>query len=44
MTARYSIEAPFPPDHPIPPPELFPDKLAYVVRQEGGTRALHVTR
>ncbi|WP_294196891.1 hypothetical protein [uncultured Sphingomonas sp.] len=34
LAARYGVEAPFPPDHTIPPPELFPDKPAYVVRQQ----------
>ena len=44
LAARYGIEAPFPPDHTIPSPELFPDKPAYVVRQEDGARTLDVMR
>ncbi|MEG8039998.1 SOS response-associated peptidase family protein [Sphingomonas sp. LR60] len=40
LAARYGIEAPFPPDHTIPPPELFPDKPAFVVRQEAEERML----
>ncbi|MEG8040347.1 SOS response-associated peptidase family protein [Sphingomonas sp. LR60] len=40
LAARYGIEAPFPPDHTIPPPELFPDKPAFVVRQQGDSRVL----
>jgi len=39
---RYGVASPFPPDLTIPPPELFPDKPAYVVRQENGARALDV--
>jgi putative SOS response-associated peptidase YedK len=38
LAARYGIASPFPPDLTIPPPELFPKKPAYVVRQEGGAR------
>lgn len=44
LAARYGVEAPFTPDHTIPPPELFPDKPAYVVRQEGGARTLDIMR
>ncbi len=44
LAARYGVEAPFPPDYTIPPPELFPDKPAYVVRQEDGARTLDVMR
>ena len=40
LAARYGVEAPFPPDHTIPPAELFPDKPACVVRQEDGDRTL----
>ncbi|MEH3105491.1 MAG: SOS response-associated peptidase family protein [Sphingomonas phyllosphaerae] len=40
LAARYGVEAPFPPDHTIPPPELFPDKPAFVVRQKGASRVL----
>ncbi|VXC90945.1 SOS response-associated peptidase [Sphingomonas sp. 8AM] len=38
LAARYGITAPFPPDHTIPPPELFPEKPAWVVRDEDGVR------
>ena len=44
LTARYGVEAPFPPDHTIPPLELFPDKPAYVMRQQDGSRTLDVMR
>lgn len=44
LAARYGVVAPFPPDHTIPPLELFPDKPAYVVRQEDGARTLDVMR
>lgn len=40
LAARYGVEAPFPPDHTIPPPELFPDKPAFVVRQHDNRRML----
>ncbi len=42
LAQRYGVASPFPPDLTIPPPELFPDKPAYVVRQENGARALDV--
>ncbi len=42
LAARYGIAAPFPPDHTIPPPELFPEKPAWVVRDDDGARALDV--
>ena len=44
LAARYGVEAPYPEDLTIPPPELFPDKPAYVVRQADGGRALDVMR
>lgn len=40
LAARYGVQAPFPPDHTIPPPELFPDKPAFVVRQQDDGRVL----
>ncbi|WP_281252581.1 SOS response-associated peptidase [Sphingomonas dokdonensis] len=40
LAARYGIVSPYPEDLTIPPPELFPDKLAYVVRDQGGARIL----
>lgn len=38
LAARYGIAAPFPPDHTIPPPELFPEKPAWVIRDHDGAR------
>lgn len=40
LAARYGVAAPFPPDRTISPPELFPDKPAYVVRHENGAQVL----
>lgn len=40
LAVRYGVETPFPPDLDVPPPELFPDKLAYVVRREDGARIM----
>lgn len=40
LAARYGIVLPYPADLTVPPPELFPDKPAYVVREQGGTRIL----
>ncbi len=40
LAARYGIVSPYPDDLTIPPPELFPDKPAYVVRETGGERIL----
>jgi putative SOS response-associated peptidase YedK len=40
LAQRYGITTPYPPDLTLPPPELFPDRPAYVVRQEGGSRIL----
>ena len=42
LAARYGVEAPYPEDLDLPPPELFPDKPAYVVRRADGARALDV--
>ncbi len=44
VAARYGFDVLYPPDLDIPPPELFPDKAAYVVRQEDGARTLDVMR
>lgn len=44
VAARYGLDVLYPPDLDIPPPELFPDKAAYVVRQEDGARKLDVMR
>lgn len=40
IAARYGIALPYPDDLTIPPPELFPKRPAYVVRDEAGRRAL----
>lgn len=44
LAERYGVETPFPPDLSIPPPELFPDTPAYVVRQRGDARVIDVMR
>jgi putative SOS response-associated peptidase YedK len=41
MLARYGVEA-FEEPQTLPPPELFPKKLAYVVRSQGGSRIVDV--
>lgn len=40
LAARYGVDVPFPPDLDVPPPELFPKKLAWTIRQEAGARAV----
>jgi putative SOS response-associated peptidase YedK len=40
LAARYGIVSPYPEDLTIPPGELFPDKPAYVVREQDGARIL----
>lgn len=42
LATRYGVAVPFPPDLTIPPPELFPKRAAWVVREEAGQRALDV--
>ncbi|TVV69838.1 SOS response-associated peptidase [Sphingomonas solaris] len=42
VAARYGIALPYPDDLTIPPPELFPKRPAYVIRDEAGQRALDV--
>lgn len=42
LAQRYGVATPFPPDLTIPPPELFPKRMAWVVRQEEGARMLDV--
>jgi putative SOS response-associated peptidase YedK len=42
VARRYGVEPPYPEDLSEPPPELFPDKPAMVVREEGGRRVLDV--
>lgn len=44
LALRYGTTVPYPEDLTIPPPELFPDKPAYVVRAEDGERRLDVVR
>lgn len=40
LAARYGVEPIYREDESYPPPELFPKKLAYVVREIDGTRTL----
>ena len=40
--AAHGITAPYPEDVTLPPPEPFPKRLAYVVREHEGARALDV--
>ncbi|WP_082441958.1 SOS response-associated peptidase [Sphingomonas sp. Leaf33] len=42
LARRYGIEVPYPEDESYPPGELFPDKPAWVVREEEGRRILDV--
>lgn len=42
LARRYGIEVPYPEDESYPPGELFPDKSAWVVREEEGQRILDV--
>jgi putative SOS response-associated peptidase YedK len=42
LAARYEVEVPYAPDLTIPPPELFPERAAWIVREEGGARTLDV--
>lgn len=42
VARAFGIEPPYPEDVTIPPPELFPKRPAYVVRQEDGARRLDV--
>lgn len=42
LAARYGVAASYPPDLTIPPPELFPKRPAWVVRQEAGAAVLDV--
>ncbi len=42
LARRYGIEVPYPEDESYPPSELFPDKPAWVVREEEGRRAFDV--
>lgn len=40
LARRYGVELPYPPDLTIPPPELFPKRMAWVAREEDGRRML----
>ena len=40
LAARYGIISPYPEDLAVPPGELFPDKPAYVVREQDGARVI----
>jgi putative SOS response-associated peptidase YedK len=42
IARRYGVALPYPEDLTIPPPELFPKRPAWVVREEGGQRVLDV--
>jgi putative SOS response-associated peptidase YedK len=42
LAARFGVASPYPEDVTFPPPELFPKRLGWVVRQEGAQRALDV--
>lgn len=42
LAERYGVAVPFPPDLTVPPPELFPEKLAYTVRDTDVGRTLGV--
>lgn len=42
LAARYGIEPIYPEDATFPPPELFPKKPAFVVREELGRRRLDI--
>lgn len=42
LAAAYGITAPYPEDLTIPPPELFPKRPAWVVREHEGARTLDV--
>jgi putative SOS response-associated peptidase YedK len=42
LAARFGMASPYPEDVTVPPPELFPKRLGWVVRQEGAGRRLDV--
>jgi putative SOS response-associated peptidase YedK len=44
LAARYGVDATYPEDLTIPPPELFPDRPAWVVREDSGARTLDTMR
>lgn len=44
LAERFGVEPPYPDDLDFPPPELFPKRMAWVVREESGRRVLDVMR
>jgi putative SOS response-associated peptidase YedK len=44
LARRFGVEAPYPEDQSFPPDELFPRRMAWVVRVEEGRRVLDVMR
>lgn len=42
LASRYGVAVPHPEDLTIPPPELFPDRPSWIVRQDGCARVLDV--
>lgn len=42
LARRFGIEPPYPDDVTVPPPELFPKRHAWVVRETGGRRILDI--
>lgn len=42
LAQRYGVDVPFPPDLVVPPPELFPDRPAFVIRRDEGARLIDV--
>jgi putative SOS response-associated peptidase YedK len=42
LAARFGIASPYPEDVTVPPPELFPKKPAWIVRDDHGRRVLDV--
>lgn len=44
LARRFGVEVPYPEDQSFPPDELFPKRMAWVVRLDGGRRVLDVMR
>lgn len=42
LAARFGVETIYEPDESFPPPELFPKRMGWVVREDGGRRVLDV--
>lgn len=38
LATRYGVTVPYPPDLDIPPPELFPKRMAWTIREVAGAR------